>query len=155
MYTVQRLWITANNVKKLLCNAAFEIALQMGTELNNIKDTIINISADARKLSLALRPGILDNLGLVPAIRWLVYELNNESLIKAELSLLNEQNNKLDNERGIHLFRITQEALSNMRRHSEATRVVVTLEFNQEITRMKIWDNGKGFLFRDLNVHST
>ena len=49
------------------------------------------------------------------------------------------------------MFRITQEALNNVRRHSEATEVNVTLEFSKEMVKLVIQDNGKGFLLKDID----
>ena len=148
--TVQKLWIEANNVQKLADNRIFESVPEIGAQLSRVKDRILEISADTRKLSIALRPGILDELGLVPAIRLLIEEINSNDHIEAEIKLLSEVDNELNNEIAIHLFRIAQEALSNVRRHSKATRAVVTLDFNQKMNRLIIWDNGEGFSYRDL-----
>ncbi len=125
----------------------------MALEIGTIKDTLLHISDDTKRLALALRPGILDDLGPVPAIRWLVDQLNDEESIESKISVKNYPR-QLNHEIGTHLFRIAQEALNNIRRHAEATRVVVTLEFNQETVRMAIRDNGKGFSLRNISRFS-
>jgi signal transduction histidine kinase len=151
--TTQRLWILANQTQNLVTDKLRSINPHIAAEMDTIKDTILRISDDARRLSLALRPGLLDDVGFLPAIRWLVDQLNCEGLIEAEI-LVEGLPRQLNHESGIHLFRIAQEALSNARRHSEATQVVVTLEFAQETVKMTIQDNGKGFSFRDINKFS-
>jgi signal transduction histidine kinase len=148
--TTQRLWVLANQTQKLVTNKLRSIDPQVAAEMAMIKDTIVHISDDARRLSLALRPGTLDDLGLVPAVRWLVDQLKCEGSIEAKI-LVEGPHRQLNHENSIHLFRIAQEALSNAKRHSEATEVVVTLEFTQETVKMTIRDNGKGFSFRDIN----
>ena len=148
--TTQRLWIIANCVQNLVADRIHIIDHQMATELETIKDKILSISDDAKRLSLALRPGILDDLGLVPAIRWQIDQLGRESSIEAKI-LVEGPLHPLTHEINTHLFRIAQEALSNVRRHSEATKVAVALEFNTETVKMAIHDNGKGFSVRDAN----
>ena len=151
--TTQRLWILANRVQGLITDRLRNIAPQMASEIETIKDTLLHISDDTKRLSLALRPGILDDLGPVPAIRWLVDQLNDEDSIEAKISVKNYPR-QLNHEISTHLFRIAQEALNNVRRHSEATRVVVSLEFNPETVKMTIRDNGKGFSLRNINKFS-
>jgi signal transduction histidine kinase len=147
--TTQRLWIVANRVQKLADDGLRSIAPQTSAELEGIKDTILGISADARRLSLALRPGILDDLGLVPAIRWIVDQLNCESPIEAKI-FINGFQRELNHEIKTHLFRIAQESLNNVRRHSEATKAAVELEFKPDSIKMIVWDNGKGFISKNL-----
>lgn len=149
--TVQRLWIMANNVQKLINNPEVVISSHLSTELNKFKSMISDISTETRKLSWALRPSILDNLGLVPALRWLIEEMNNEGNIEARMEIVGKEKTILNNECDIHIFRIAQEALNNVRRHSEASKVVVSLEFQPQKTHMTIVDNGKGFIFRKRN----
>lgn len=151
--TTQRLWILANRVQGLITDKLRNIAPQMASEIVTIKDTLLHISDDTKRLSLALRPGILDDLGPVPAIRWLVDQLNDEDSIEAKISVKNYPR-QLNHEISTHLFRIAQEALNNVRRHSEATQVVVSLEFNPETVKMTIRDNGKGFSSRNINKFS-
>jgi signal transduction histidine kinase len=148
--TTQRLWIAANDLQTLASDKLRSISRQTAVELERIRDTILGISDDARRLSIALRPGILDDLGLVPAIRWLVEQLNSEGNIEAKLSLEGVNQRQLNQEINTHIFRIAQEALNNIRRHSEAKRVTVTLKFNPETIKMTIKDNGKGFSFKDV-----
>jgi signal transduction histidine kinase len=148
--TTQRLWIEANHLQRF-ANDKLRGHPQIMAELEKIGEEILHISEDAKRLSLALRPSILDDLGPVHAIRWLVNNLNREGTIEAKLLLLNDYHYNLSDEVSTHLFRIAQEALNNVRRHSGATRVVVIMEFKPQIIRMTIEDNGKGFLVKNIN----
>jgi len=148
--TTQRLWIVANDVRKLAVDKISVIDQHTGEGLEAIKDTVLNIAEDTKRLSLALRPGILDDLGLVPAIRWLVDQLNRDDSVQAKVSVEGRQRS-LDQEINNHLFRIAQEALNNIRRHAEATDVNVKLVFSKETVKLMIQDNGKGFVFKDID----
>jgi signal transduction histidine kinase len=152
--TTQRLWIAANRVGSLADERLREIAPDTVSELEEIKDTVLGISEDTRRLSVALRPGILDDLGLVPAIRWLVDQFGRESSIDARLVLVDGTNRQLSHDISTHLFRIAQESINNIRRHSEATQVVVALEFKKDTIQMTIKDNGKGFRLGNINKYT-
>jgi signal transduction histidine kinase len=148
----QRLWIAANDIRNLSVNKIRGINQQAGEELDAIKDTVLNIAEDTKRLSLALRPGILDDLGLVPAIRWLVDQLNRDDSVQARVTAEGRQRS-LSQETNNHLFRIAQEALNNIRRHAEANEVNVELEFSKETIKMVIQDNGKGFTPKDIDSY--
>lgn len=110
-----------------------------------IRDTIISISQDLRRLSIDLRPTVLDDLGLVPAIYWLVDCFKQESGINANIEIIGE-NQQLTKKITVLIFRIVQEALNNAKRHSGATNIVVSLQFTDKTIKAMIRDNGKGFI---------
>jgi PAS domain S-box-containing protein len=91
-----------------------------------------------------LRPPILDDLGLIPALEWLTDDLKERFSVEANLRVLGTQR-RLSPEAELLLFRIIQEALTNVRRHAQASRVEVTLEFGKDKTRASVRDNGTGF----------
>jgi len=90
-----------------------------------------------------LRPRILDDLGLVPALKWLAQELINLAGIKVEVKT--DTIPPLPPETQLVLFRVAQEALNNIHRHSEASEANITLEQRGDELRLAISDNGKGF----------
>jgi two-component system, NarL family, sensor histidine kinase DegS len=108
-----------------------------------LKDMSLSMSEELRRLSLDLRPSILDNLGLIPATEWLVNHSKSES-IDGELTVRGEVR-KLSSDVDINLFRIIQEALNNIRRHAQATQILVEILFNPDSVNVLIKDNGKGF----------
>ena len=96
-----------------------------------------------KRYAQALRPRILDDLGLVPALKWLAQELTNLAGIKVQVEI--DSIPVLPPEIQLVFFRIAQEALNNIYRHSEASEVSITLKYQEDILRMTISDNGKGF----------
>jgi len=99
---------------------------------------------ELRDLTEDLRPAILQDMGLVPALRWIVGRAMPEGEISAKVSVLGEKR-RLPRETELALFRIAQEALNNVRRHSTASAAMVTLKFSQENVTLTIRDNGNGF----------
>ncbi|MFC1985840.1 PAS domain S-box protein [Chloroflexota bacterium] len=103
-----------------------------------------NILRGVRRLSQDLRPAALDRLGLLPALEWLASDVTEYSGIETKVNVIGGEH-RLTEEVEIALFRITQEALRNVWRHSGATNAKITVEFDECNTRITISDNGKGF----------
>jgi signal transduction histidine kinase len=93
----------------------------------------------------ALRPGILDDLGLIAAIEWQVEECGKRTGLICTV-LLPADDIDLGRDRALALFRIVQEALTNVVRHAQATRVEVTLRLDGGTLALEIRDNGRGFI---------
>jgi two-component system, NarL family, sensor histidine kinase DegS len=111
---------------------------------DSIKENIILISQDLRRLSVDLRPTVLDDLGLIPALYWLVDRFKQDTGIASSLEITGE-NRPLTTKITVLIFRIVQEALNNAKRHSQATSVNVRLQISPQTIRVVIGDNGKGF----------
>jgi len=103
-----------------------------------------NIMQGVRRLSQDLRPAALDRLGLLSALEWLASDIAEYSGIEIKVNVVNTER-RLPEEVELVLFRITQEALRNVWRHSQATRAEITVEFDESKTRVTVSDNGKGF----------
>ncbi len=103
-----------------------------------------SILRGVRRLSQDLRPAALDRLGLLPALEWLASNVTEYSGIPTEVNVTGEER-RLSEEAAIALFRITQEALRNVWRHSGATKAEIAVEFCEGKTRITVKDNGKGF----------
>jgi PAS domain S-box-containing protein len=97
-----------------------------------------------RKLSLDLRPSLLDDLGLVPALRWYVDRQGQLGGFTAQFAG-DPLEERLPPEVEIACFRIVQEALTNVMRHAGARQVRVELRRGQEELRLTICDDGEGF----------
>ena len=98
---------------------------------------------EVRRISRDLRPGVLDDLGLGPAIKALVDDFTTRTGIDASFETVVFRN-RIDQEGRIALYRIAQEALTNIERHSEATRVDVDLRGHRKGCTLRISDNGSG-----------
>jgi len=102
------------------------------------KQTILSM----RQLASDLRPSILDNFGLIPAIEWQLSEFQKRTRIRARLHC--EGDRAIDRESSTVVFRIVQEALTNVIRHAEATRVNVNLKIDDHFLMLEVNDNGRG-----------
>jgi signal transduction histidine kinase len=104
-----------------------------------IDDTIRTV----REISSDLRPGMLDDFGLLPALDWQLKKFGETTGLGYELqSNLGEE--IIDKDVTVALFRIAQEALTNVARHARATRVDVSLFRDEGNLTLKIADDGKG-----------
>ncbi len=96
-----------------------------------------------RSISAELRPGLLDDLGLVPAIEWLANEFQNRTGIRCHLDL-EKDDAVIDREHATVFFRILQEALTNVALHSSATAVKISFRYQDGKGVLEIRDNGRG-----------
>lgn len=99
---------------------------------------------DLRRLSHDLRPSLLDDLGLLDALQWLVDYLGERCGWKIQL-IVDADFSRLSPEIETTLFRISQEALNNIKKHAGATQVSIRLSQKDEVVELEIQDNGRGF----------
>ncbi|MGY4516643.1 sensor histidine kinase [Lysobacter sp. HA18] len=98
---------------------------------------------DTRELSRLLRPTILDDLGLEPALRWLGRSVGETAGIAVTVDV--EPLPPLDGERETLMFRIAQEALNNIAKHAQARSVLLRLVEREGRLQLQILDDGVGF----------
>jgi two-component system sensor histidine kinase UhpB len=99
---------------------------------------------DLRKIVFDLRPVMLDDLGMVPAIRWFARSKLEEEGIELEFDLPDDQLRLLPHIE-IKLFRISQEAVNNIVSHAQATKVKIGLLREADRIRLMVKDDGRGF----------
>jgi two-component system sensor histidine kinase UhpB len=97
-----------------------------------------------RNLSIDLRPSALDDLGLLPALRWYLKEYQLRWNIQVDCIITGFQD-RLPPEIETTIYRIVQEALTNTARHAHATRMRITLKERRDSIRLTIQDDGQGF----------
>lgn len=97
-----------------------------------------------RAFSQDLRPSVLDDLGLVPAVEWLSDRMRKSLSIKTECQITGKIK-RLPPDMELALFRIVQEALNNIVKHARASRVVIDINFRSDKLAISLHDNGKGF----------
>jgi len=107
--------------------------------INNINLTINQV----RKIAKKLRPGVLDDLGLEAAMEWFVQQFEEQSGILCTLETKNTVS-RYNKEVNTTMYRIFQEALTNVMRHSKATKVDILLFEENKHLVLEILDNGKG-----------
>jgi two-component system sensor histidine kinase UhpB len=98
-----------------------------------------------RRICSELRPGILDDFGLAAAIEWQAEEFSKRTGIDCDI-VAEPADLVLDENLSITIFRILQEALTNVARHAEATHVEIVLSDDSGMFEMRVCDNGKGLL---------
>ena len=98
-----------------------------------------------RRFSRHLRPAVLDDLGLLAALEMVVEETNGRLPEGARLKVTGTPR-RVDQTVELALFRIAQEGLRNIEKHSQATSAAVELEFDEQGVRLAVSDNGRGFL---------
>ena len=99
---------------------------------------------EVRGLAIRLRPGVLDHLGLVEAIEW--YTSDYERRYDITCVFEHNEGPEIRGNIATAAYRITQEALTNVARHSAATRADVSLTINNGQLNLSIRDNGRGFM---------
>jgi two-component system sensor histidine kinase DegS len=142
--TAQSLVALSRQLDGLLVNSVTEMTPAVKARLESVRSLTAQISQDVRRFSQDLRPSALDDLGLLPTLEGLVGKLSEEDHIEAHLEVLGSPR-RLPPEVELILFRIVQEALTNVRKHSQATEVVTTVEFCNGTVRITVEDNGRGF----------
>jgi two-component system sensor histidine kinase DegS len=142
--TAQSLVALSRQLDALLVNSEVETSPAVRARLENVRKLTAQIAQDVRRFSQDLRPSSLDDLGLLPTLEGLGSKMSEEDHIEAQLEVVGERR-RLSPEVELVLFRIAQEALTNVRKHSGATQVVTTVEFCNGTVKLTIQDNGRGF----------
>lgn len=114
-----------------------------GEPLQSGIDNLGSAISEVRRISRDLRPGVLDDLGLGPALKTLVDDFAARTGIETDFKTVVFRN-RLDSEAKIALYRIAQEALTNIERHSGADAVTVDLRGHKHGATLRISDNGAG-----------
>lgn len=138
---------------------ALEGAIQAGSEraavesgLESLKSLAQGATNAVQRLATDLRPPILDGLGLAAALDWQMEAFGERSGIEFSLSLPPQPLN-LSGEVETAIFRIVQEALTNVSRHADASRVDVAVQLSDSELKLNIADNGKGMLLSNSAQH--
>ncbi|MEE9399145.1 MAG: GAF domain-containing protein, partial [Dehalococcoidales bacterium] len=113
-------------------------------KLNILKEQAIQTLEGIRNLALELRPSALDDLGLSKAIDWYARDFLAKRGLDAKIEVIGPKT-KLPSNIETVLFRIIQEALTNVVKHAEASQVTVRLQLSNSTATVQVEDNGKGF----------
>jgi PAS domain S-box-containing protein len=138
-------------VESRLSGTGNEVQLPLLLERLRSMATLVDTTIQSvRRIATDLRPGILDNFGLVAAIEWQAQEFQNRTGIRCTFTSTLENIN-LDQDRCTAVFRILQEALTNVARHAGATRATISLHKAAAHLILEVTDNGKGITESDLS----
>ena len=123
-----------------------KISVNEGEVRERVSSMLVIVDSNielVRRISSRLRPGVLDDLGLAAAVEWQVGEFGRKTSIDCSLSSTMLEV-RYDDDMSTALFRILQEALTNVARHADATRVEVELGEQDGHLVLEVRDNGRG-----------
>ena len=116
---------------------------QRGHALREAKRLLDTILRSVRDLAMGLRPSMLDDFGLQPALEWLMRDFRRRFNIRGELSLSGSLDTLPDQYRTC-VYRIVQEALTNCARHAQAKHIEVSVRHEHDLLELNIVDDGVG-----------
>jgi signal transduction histidine kinase len=127
---------------------------EVSEQLKGLSKVVDETIGTVRRIASELRPSILDDVGLVPAIEWQAQEFERKTKIRC---LFQAETDDLDlgAEPNTAVFRIFQETLTNIARHADAKKVCVNLTTSNGTVTMRVDDDGKGIDLRKIRqTHS-
>jgi signal transduction histidine kinase len=116
---------------------------EKSAKVHEIELAAARIIRTVRKIATDLRPGILDELGVIAAIKWMAGNFQSRTKIVCNVAVLGTDKIS-DTTRATAIFRIVQEALTNVMRHAAASQVNVTVEKKGDTLVVEVRDNGIG-----------
>jgi PAS domain S-box-containing protein len=120
--------------------------LEKAKTLTELVDANVHL---VQRISSELRPGLLDNLGLSAAVEWQTGQFQNRTGVSCDI-ICEPNEIVLDQTRSTALFRIFQETLTNIIRHSDATEVEIILREEDGDVELTVSDNGKGITEKEI-----
>jgi len=141
--SIQALIILSRNIDELI--SAQPKRSKIAGSLEDLREEVDKIISQIRRFTQDLRPPTLDYLGLMPAVRELITQFEHQSGVKADLKTVGMEI-KFAPEAEMLIYRIIQEALNNVWRHSAALNAQISLDFGPESMTILVKDDGKGFV---------
>jgi len=103
------------------------------------------------ELAFDLRPSLLDHLGLLPTLRWYVDRYSQRAEVEVEMEIMDLEQ-RLPPKMETAIYRVIQESLTNVARHTQANKVLLRLEQRPAAVTVRIEDDGRGFDVEDLQT---
>lgn len=117
---------------------------ELRPRLAGARETAARALAQTRELALLLRPRLLDDLGLGPALAWLCRSFKERAGLDVRVEMEGLEG-RLDPQLETLVFRLAQEALTNAAKHADAREALVALHLAKDELRLRIEDAGRGF----------
>lgn len=111
-----------------------------------LREVVSTVLDDIKRLARGLRPSVLDDLGLVPALERLVQEFGKTHDVDVSLDIRGLSGSRLLEQHEVTIYRIVQESLTNIAKHAQATTVNVAVERLGDKLKIAIQDDGRGFV---------
>jgi PAS domain S-box-containing protein len=120
-------------------------AKQVGSTLEQVRGLVNDLMARVRKLSLDLRPAMLDDLGLLPTLLWHIEHYTAQTRVRVNFKHSGLEKRRFAPEVETAAYRLVQEALTNVARHAQAAEATVRISTHRQTLLIEIEDNGRGF----------
>lgn len=138
-------------IKTEICEKFMDIEQKRSKEeLQNLRNIVRETLKDIRKIIYDLRPMSLDDLGLIPTLERYIHNFMKDTGIEVGFNVIGPVE-KLESGIEIAIFRIVQESLSNISKHSQGTFAKVSIEYSTTRLNLSIIDNGIGFNIEKIN----
>jgi len=141
--TIQNMVLLMRQIDRFATSAGY-LTPQQSLFLEELRQRISTVSDEVRRFTQDLRPSILDDLGLLPTLEWLAADVTKNFDIAVVASTTGEPR-RFSPDTELNLFRIAQEALRNVWKHSHATMAQIKVDFKPGKMTMTVSDNGRGF----------
>ncbi len=133
-------------LKAEICEKMAEVDMDKAIiELKGLKEVVRSCLKDVRRIIYDLRPMSIDDLGLKPTLQKYIESFSQQYNLRIELKIRGEEPQIKDSNIILIVFRVVQESLNNIRKHSQATSASVQLECIDGNLTVRIKDDGKGF----------
>jgi two-component system sensor histidine kinase DegS len=119
-------------------------------ELSDLKVQVRSGIEEVRKIIFNLRPMALDDLGLIPTLRKFTQDYEDKTKIRTKIDLVGKET-RLPSGMEVAIFRVVQEAFSNVLKHSQASHVALEVTYQQQMVKIMVKDNGIGFIVEQID----
>ena len=132
---------------RLTLNILHELPVeQAAKKLAGAQELVDDLLNRVSRLSLELRPPMLDDLGLLPALLWRINQYQEQTGIEVTFKHLGLEGKRLNSEVETAAYRIIQEALTNVTRHADGKHIKLQIQVRETMLKINIKDDGKGFI---------
>jgi len=132
----------------MMLNGAKELPDGLENRLEKLRGRVDYVLRGVRRFGQDLRPSVLEDFGMLVALKWLTDDLSGEFVPSSSIEIRGTPR-RLSSHTELVLFRIAQEALSNVRKHAQASKAVVRVKFGPRKVTLSVTDNGHGFEMPD------
>ena len=143
--TIQELLFVSHRLQDIGSGAYGQLPQLVGERLEEVRAYVERTMGEVRSFTQEIRPFMLDDMGLVPTLRWLVERATvGVDGVHADVHVSGDRR-RLSSDVELAVFRVVQESLNNIRKHAGASVVRVLLNFGEDKIEMVIEDDGRGF----------
>lgn len=147
----------AQNLANIVLRTEIAERMMMKQAFNAVKDELVDLKGqvrggieEVRKIIFNLRPMALDDLGLVPTLRKFIQDYEEKHKIRTRFEMAGKET-RLPSGMEVAIFRLVQEAFSNVLKHAQASHVALEMTYQQQMVKITVTDNGVGFAANNID----